>query len=154
MTSSPGSHRRQQGVEDHLLAAGGDGDLLRLDSRRLVLALELAAMAAFSASVPSTVVYFVSPRRMAAIAASLMLSGVSKSGSPAPRPMTSRPAAFSSRAFWVTAMVGEGLMRDEAFGKKLTWPAPGWKNGGATLRRASRSAGTTPRRLARAAAAA
>ena len=45
------------------------------------------------------------------MAASLMLSGVSKSGSPAPRPMTSRPAAFSSRALLVTAMVGDGLMR-------------------------------------------
>ena len=41
-----------------------------------------------------------------------MLSGVSKSGSPAPRPMTSRPAAFSSRALSVTAMVADGLMRD------------------------------------------
>src|SRR5574341_34704 len=45
------------------------------------------------------------------MAADLMLSGVSKSGSPAPSPMTSRPAAFNSRAFWVTAMVGDGLMR-------------------------------------------
>src|SRR5690606_31822328 len=48
---------------------------------------------------------------MARLAAALMLSGVSKSGSPAPRPMTSRPAAFSSRALLVTAMVGDGLMR-------------------------------------------
>ena len=47
---------------------------------------------------PSTAVYFVSPRLIASIAACLMLSGVSKSGSPAPRPMTSKPAAFSSRA--------------------------------------------------------
>src|SRR5208282_4332839 len=44
-------------------------------------------------------------------AATLMCSGVSKSGSPAPRPMTSRPAALSSRALLVTAMVGDGLMR-------------------------------------------
>src|ERR1700694_3601569 len=76
-------------------------------------------MAAFSTGVPSTAVYFVSPRRMAAIAASLMLSGVSKSGSPAPRPMTSRPAAFRSRAFWLTAMVGEGLIRDRRSARKL-----------------------------------
>ena len=48
---------------------------------------------------------------MASIAASLMLSGVSKSGSPAPRPIMSRPAAFSSRALLVTAMVGEGFTR-------------------------------------------
>ena len=53
---------------------------------------------------------FVSPRSIAAWAAALMWSGVSKSGSPAPSPMTSRPAALSSAAFWVTAMVGEGLI--------------------------------------------
>ena len=40
-----------------------------------------------------------------------MLSGVSKSGSPAPSPMTSRPAALSARALSVTAMVADGLMR-------------------------------------------
>ena len=49
--------------------------------------------------------------RIARIAASLMLSGVSKSGSPAPSPMTSRPAALSARALSVTAMVADGLMR-------------------------------------------
>src|ERR1700740_3085141 len=60
---------------------------------------------------PSTAVYLVLPASMAWIAASLTLAGVSKSGSPAPRPMTSRPAAFNARAFIVTAMVAEGLMR-------------------------------------------
>ena len=40
-----------------------------------------------------------------------MLSGVSKSGSPAPSPITSRPACLSARALSVTAMVGDGLMR-------------------------------------------
>src|ERR1700732_5459697 len=61
---------------------------------------------------PSTAVYFDDlPSRIALIAASLMLSGVSKSGSPAPRPMTSRPASFSARALSVTAMVADGLMR-------------------------------------------
>ena len=61
---------------------------------------------------PSTAVYFAAlPSRIALIAASLMLSGVSKSGSPAPRPMTSRPAALSARALSVTAMVADGLMR-------------------------------------------
>ena len=59
---------------------------------------------------PSTAVYLVSPSLIAFIAASLILSGVSKSGSPAPRPITSYPAAFSSLAFWVTAIVGEGLI--------------------------------------------
>jgi len=41
---------------------------------------------------PPTGVYFVNPSRMARIAAALMLSGVSKSGSPAPKPMMSRPS--------------------------------------------------------------
>src|SRR6056297_2998226 len=61
---------------------------------------------------PSTAVYFVLPSSMARMPAALIWSGVSKSGSPAPRPITSRPAAFSSCAFVVTAMVGEGFTRD------------------------------------------
>src|SRR3569832_2793662 len=61
---------------------------------------------------PSTAVYLEArPSLMARIAASLMCSGVSKSGSPAARPMTVRPAAFNWRALSVTAMVGDGLMR-------------------------------------------
>src|SRR5262249_33376484 len=61
---------------------------------------------------PSTAVYFEAvPPSMASLAACLMWSGVSKSGSPTPRPITSRPAALSARAMSVTAMVGEGLMR-------------------------------------------
>ena len=67
---------------------------------------------------PSTAVYLVLPSRIALIAASLMLSGVSKSGSPAPRPITSRPAAFSSRALLVTAMVADGLMRASESARK------------------------------------
>ena len=47
---------------------------------------------------------------MAFTAAFLILSGVSKSGSPAPKAITSFPAAFNSLAFWVTAIVGEGLI--------------------------------------------
>ena len=43
--------------------------------------------------------------------AALIWSGVSKSGSPAPSPMMSRPAAFSSAARVVTAMVGDGELR-------------------------------------------
>ena len=53
----------------------------------------------FNAGVPSTAVYFVSPFLMALIAAFLILFGVSKSGSPAPRPITSFPAALNSLAF-------------------------------------------------------
>jgi hypothetical protein len=53
----------------------------------------------------------VKPSSMARFAASLMFCGVSKSGSPAPSPITSRPAAFGSRALLVTAMVGDGFTR-------------------------------------------
>ena len=66
-------------------------------------------MAFFKAGVPSTAVYLVSPSLIALMAASLILFGVSKSGSPAPRPIISLPAALSSLAFYVTAIVGEGL---------------------------------------------
>src|ERR1700722_20013090 len=72
---------------------------------------------------PSTLVYLVLPSRIALIAASLMLSGVSKSGSPAAREMTSLPAAFSSRPFASAARVADGLMRARA---------ADWANIGAT----------------------
>src|SRR6185312_9597298 len=55
---------------------------------------------------------------MASMAAFLTLSGVSKSGSPAPNPITSRPFAFRSRAFWLTAMVAEGFTRERASARK------------------------------------
>src|ERR1700722_13415734 len=63
---------------------------------------------------PSTAVYLVLPASMARMAASLILAGVSKSGSPAPRPMTLRPAALSTRALSVTAMVADGFTRSSA----------------------------------------
>src|SRR5471030_2425586 len=71
----------------------------------------LATIAWRSAGVPATAVYLVSLLRIAAIAASLMWSGVGMSGSPAARPITSLPAAFSSRNLPWAALVGEGLMR-------------------------------------------
>ena len=60
---------------------------------------------------PSGAVYLVLPARIAAIAADLMFSGVSKSGSPALRLMMSRPAARISIALDDIATVGEGLTR-------------------------------------------
>src|SRR3546814_12080753 len=69
---------------------------------------------------------------MAALAASRILAGVSKSGSPAPRPITSRPAAFSARAFWVAAMVADGLIRPRASdrnGMGLATPRPQTEQG-------------------------
>ena len=56
-------------------------------------------MAFFKAGVPSTAVYFVSPFLIALIAAFLIFIGVSKSGSPAPRPIISLPAALNSLTF-------------------------------------------------------
>jgi len=50
------------------------------------------------------------PARMASWAASQIDSGVGKSGSPSEKESTSLPAALSSRAFWATAIVAEGLM--------------------------------------------
>src|SRR5438067_12166041 len=88
------------------------GEYCRLFSR-----LNLLAIAARNSGIPSTLVYLVSPRRIAAIAACLMLSGVSKSGSPAASPMTFRPPAFSSRDFFVIASVGDGLIRPSALAK-------------------------------------
>src|SRR5665213_2620222 len=73
--------------------------------------LNFAATARRKASVPATSVYLVSPDWIARIAASLTFCGVSKSGSPAANPITSRPAAFSARAFVVMAMVWLGLIR-------------------------------------------
>src|ERR1700728_1648860 len=68
---------------------------------------------------PSTAVYLAAlPSRMALIAASLMFSGVSKSGSPAPSPITSRPDAFNERALSVTAMVADGLVRERRSARK------------------------------------
>src|SRR2546421_7157473 len=57
---------------------------------------------------PATSVYFVCPRRIAWTAASLMRSGVSKSGSPAPNEMTSTPCARSALALACTASVEDG----------------------------------------------
>src|ERR1700693_6163180 len=74
----------------------------------------VAMIAAFSSGMPSTAVYLVLPASMAWIAASLMLAGVSKSGLPAPRTMTLRPAALSSRALSVTAIVADGFTRSSA----------------------------------------
>src|SRR5271163_4590047 len=80
---------------------------------------------------PSTGGYLVSPLRIAAIAASLMLSGVSKSGSPTESEITSRPLALRSRAFCVTAMVAEGLTRERTSAMKAMGGVPGsrfqWK---------------------------
>src|SRR5205809_700858 len=65
-------------------------------------------MACRSGSMPGVGAYFVLPAFSAAMHASLICSGVSKSGSPAAKPQTSSPAAWRALAFASTASVGEG----------------------------------------------
>ena len=60
---------------------------------------------------PETAVYFVNPELMASMAAFLIKSGVSKSGSPAARPMISFPSDLSFNALAVIASVGDSSIR-------------------------------------------
>src|SRR6185436_3865679 len=57
---------------------------------------------------PLAGVYLVNPSLSALAAASLMCCGVSKSGSPAPKPTTSMPSAFIALAFESMASVKDG----------------------------------------------
>ena len=66
-------------------------------------------MASFSSGVPSTCVYLVCPLLIASIAACLICSGVSKSGSPALRLITSIPFALKSIALAEIVIVADGL---------------------------------------------
>src|SRR5439155_231619 len=65
-------------------------------------------MAWRNSGMPAAGVYFVKPSASALAAASLMCCGVSKSGSPAPNPTTSSPAAFMAFALESIASVSEG----------------------------------------------
>src|SRR5438094_1140203 len=58
---------------------------------------------------PALGVYFVKPASNASIAAFFICSGVSKSGSPAPKPQTSMPSAFMALALLSIESVSEGL---------------------------------------------
>ena len=77
----------------------------------------LAAMASLSSGRPDVGVYrWFRGSLQAATAASTMCSGVGKSGSPAPKPITSSPAAFSALALASMARVADSetaAMRDE-----------------------------------------
>src|SRR5436309_12994407 len=66
-------------------------------------------MAARNSGIPALGVYFVKPACNASIAAALMCSGVSKSGSPAPKPHTSMPSAFIAFALLSIESVSEGV---------------------------------------------
>src|SRR6185437_6091053 len=58
---------------------------------------------------PELGVYFVNPASRDAMAAALMCSGVSKSGSPAPKPQTSIPSDFIALALLSIERVREGV---------------------------------------------
>src|SRR6476469_8388534 len=61
---------------------------------------------------PELGVYLVNPASRAATAATLMCSGVSKSGSPAPKPQTSIPSDFIALALLSIERVREGVKLD------------------------------------------
>ena len=63
--------------------------------------------------------YFVLPELIASMAACLIKSGVSKSGSPAAKPIMSTPWDLSCEALAVTASVGDSLILFTACDKKL-----------------------------------
>ena len=67
-----------------------------------------SARAARSSGIPGAGAYLVLPCASASAQAALINSGVSKSGSPAPNPQTSSPAALRALALASTARVGEG----------------------------------------------
>src|ERR1700683_1317576 len=66
-------------------------------------------MAARNSGMPEEGVYLVKPASSDPIAAALMCSGVSKSGSPAPKPMTSWPSAFMALALLSIERVRDGV---------------------------------------------
>ena len=61
---------------------------------------------------------------MAAMPAALMLSGVLKSGSPAPKPITSTPSAFICLNMASIAMVVEACTADAILDSSFTGIAP------------------------------
>src|ERR1700686_5120160 len=78
---------------------------------------------------PELGVYLVKPASRAAMAAALMCSGVSKSGSPAPKPQTSIPSDFIAFALLSMERVRDGVKLEaleescikDCF--RTTWPS-------------------------------
>src|SRR5262245_16286016 len=68
-------------------------------------------MARWISRTPPAAVYFVRPARIASAAACLMFSGVSKSGSPAPKSQTFTPDARNASAACAAARVADDCMR-------------------------------------------
>jgi len=66
-------------------------------------------MAFLSSGIPPAGVYLVLPASIALMAAFLIWAGVSKSGSPDPKPITSTPFALRELARAVIASVADGF---------------------------------------------
>src|SRR5215208_3489185 len=105
-------------------------------------------MARLISRMPLAAVYFVRPARIALSAASLMFSGVSKSGSPAPKSQTFTPAARKASAACIAAIVADDCMwltfletgnddiAGQVFISRLTFPSFVFRRGaGRVLRR-------------------
>ena len=78
---------------------------------RLFSLFNFLTTACFKASVPDAGVYFVIPFSRASIAACFIWSGVSKSGSPVPKPTASKPSAFIALNFESIAKGGDAETR-------------------------------------------
>src|SRR5580700_3249851 len=72
-------------------------------------AANFSAMAWRNSGMPELGVYLVRPLFSASMAAALMCSGVSKSGSPAAKPQTSMPSAFMALDLESIERVNEGV---------------------------------------------
>src|SRR5687768_4445718 len=104
-------------------------------------------MARWISRMPPADVYFVRPAFIAAAAACLMFSGVSKSGSPAPKSQTLTPAARRACAACIAAIVADDCIRltfletgnDDIAGQVficgLTYPSSVFRRGAARVLR-------------------
>ena len=118
----PFFHDGQQGVEDAMLGASRDHDLRGRYSRPLSRR-NFRLMASLRAGSPVTMEYLVSPARMLSTAFALACSGVSRSGSPAPRLSTSLPSALRRLYLESMATVWDGPMRRVREARGFTRPS-------------------------------
>ncbi len=100
MTSSPGLQTAAMALKQDCLAPLLTMIWLGLYSS-LLSARNFSEMAWRSSGMPELGVYFVNPLWRASMAAALICSGVSMSGSPAPKPQTSNAFRFQGLGFAV-----------------------------------------------------
>src|SRR5580704_927145 len=84
-------------------------------------------MACLISTVPPVGVYLVKLASSAAMAAFLILSGVGKSGSPAPKSTTSTPSRRRRSASAATFMVDDSLMRETRSARSIVACMVGFK---------------------------